>query len=402
MKKKLLYTLFAMISCNFAMSQCGYVLLQSQAEIESWATANPTCTSLSYLIINEDNGVVTDLSPLGFVNSVVTLYIDGTTGLTDLSGLNLSSVSNAVQISWTTTLTSLTGLENVTSMYKLQVNNNADLLNLSGLENLNSVVEITIVSNGSLESLLHMNSIDYTTISINNKPSIHENPILATCESDWLCDYIENVSTTLTIVDNAVGCNNVGEVETACAAISLPIELLGFSGRLSDLGVELVWQTANEVNNYGFQIENSSDSKSWQIIDFVEGKGIFQEVVEYQYTDQKPVSGINYYRLKQVDFNGEFEYSEIITVRNEKNLVNEIQVYPNPSQGIIKIQLSNSSGQLAKLKIMDQLGRKIWEFSGIATESILFEEMEIVQNGVYYLIAQVGSQRRCKKVIINN
>ncbi|MEZ5059855.1 MAG: T9SS type A sorting domain-containing protein, partial [Saprospiraceae bacterium] len=90
----------------------------------------------------------------------------------------------------------------------------------------------------------------------------------------------------------------------------------------------LNWSTSNEMNNMGFVIEKSIDGNNWEKLGFIEGKGNSQVLQQYQFTDQKPFDGSNYYRLQQLDFDGSFEYSSIIQVSHSK--ASDIFFYPNP------------------------------------------------------------------------
>lgn len=95
---------------------------------------------------------------------------------------------------------------------------------------------------------------------------------------------------------------------------ALPVELTHFDGKKDGRNVALSWATATETNNSHFDLQRSADSRQWQTIGTVTGHGNSLEVREYQYTDRQPLPGMNYYRLKQVDFNGRFEYSRVVSV----------------------------------------------------------------------------------------
>ena len=92
----------------------------------------------------------------------------------------------------------------------------------------------------------------------------------------------------------------------------LPVELLSFEGFSQKNSIFLDWSTATEINNDGFYIERSSDIENWEDIDFINGNGTSLEKQFYQYEDQSPLFGANYYRLKQMDFDGKYEYSNCL------------------------------------------------------------------------------------------
>ena len=97
----------------------------------------------------------------------------------------------------------------------------------------------------------------------------------------------------------------------------------------------LTWATATETNNKGFDIETSKDGVNFQVLEFVRGHGTTSETQNYTFTHRLATnqSGILYYRLKQMDTDGRFEYSKTIVVRSEGKQ-NSVVVYPNPSNGL--------------------------------------------------------------------
>ena len=115
--------------------------------------------------------------------------------------------------------------------------------------------------------------------------------------------------------------------------IPVPVELSLFEAMARDNKYsELIWETRVEINNSHFEIERSQDGKSFQKIGEVEGQGNSNRETTYRFTDKAPQLGNNFYRLKQIDYSGEFEYSEIRQV-NFKGASPEVIVYPNPGEG---------------------------------------------------------------------
>ncbi|HFA51380.1 MAG TPA: VCBS repeat-containing protein, partial [Bacteroidetes bacterium] len=94
----------------------------------------------------------------------------------------------------------------------------------------------------------------------------------------------------------------------------LPVELAGFNATKKQGEAMLYWQTASEKNNEGFEIQYSINGKNWRRIGFVNGSGDYFGTKDYEYIHQNPQPGINYYRLKQLDFNGHFEYSKTVSL----------------------------------------------------------------------------------------
>ena len=139
----------------------------------------------------------------------------------------------------------------------------------------------------------------------------------------------------------------------------LPVELLSFTARLITRGVELKWKTANEFNNDYFEIEKSRDGRKFTAIGQVDGHGTTNDPQQYIYIDEKLAVGKTYYRLKQVDFDGNVVYSDVAMVQYESEDAPRLNLYPNPTLGnSIKIEMEGVSGTTEmQIAFFDQLGK---------------------------------------------
>jgi len=200
---------------------------------------------------------------------------------------------------------------------------------------------------------------------------------------------------------------------------ALPVELTSFSAECRVLSAELKWQTATEVNNYGFEIERckkqEARSETWEKIGFVQGHGNSNSPKNYSFVDLNPPSGKVQYRLKQIDFNGMYEYSNIIEVNVEAPTQFSLhQNYPNPFNPVTTIKYSipsdvetsypEKSGQvMTSLRIYDILGKEVAvlvnERQSAGNYEIKFDGSDLA-SGVYLYKLQSGSFVQTKKFVL--
>lgn len=142
-----------------------------------------------------------------------------------------------------------------------------------------------------------------------------------------------------------------------CVTSPLPIDLESFKANTDNDNILLSWKTLSELNNDFFLIERSMNGETWETIYKQNGAGNSANQIEYSYIDKSPPKRTIYYRLKQVDFDGKYSFSEILSVNNNANR-SELFFWPNPTylqltiNGEIKenISILNSSGQLIEFK----------------------------------------------------
>lgn len=125
-----------------------------------------------------------------------------------------------------------------------------------------------------------------------------------------------------------------GEV-TISNAVALPVNLTNFHAKPAHNSVELTWLTEAEFNNDYFYLQKSTDNRNFQEVAIVQGAGTTYEAQDYSYLDERPANGVNYYRLKQVDYDGQFAYSEIISVNFKSD--SDISITPNPVKDRLNI-----------------------------------------------------------------
>jgi hypothetical protein len=181
----------------------------------------------------------------------------------------------------------------------------------------------------------------------------------------------------------------------------LPVDLTRFEGQGKDQQVELSWTTASELNNDFFEVQRSSDGRIFEPIGKVDGNGTRSTPLDYAFTDRAPKAGVNYYRLRQVDFDGAFEYSNVIAVE-VKDKGGEIGLFPNPASEMVEVRLplSWSDGQ-AEVRIRDVAGRVVRHFPMQAVEGPVSFTLSGLTGGYYTVEAFNGAEMLSSRLMVS-
>lgn len=180
----------------------------------------------------------------------------------------------------------------------------------------------------------------------------------------------------------------------------LPVEFVNFSARSNDEDVTLNWKTATELNNDYFEVQRFVDSEQPSLLAKVQGHGTTNEMHQYEYQDVWPINGVAYYRLKQVDFDGKYEYSNIVRVNYDG--ARSIKLYPNPGDGgTLKLALGMDEGPLF-ISILDPTGRLV---STSSTNTLSDNSLEIrfdpsLTSGMYFIQIKSNSGITTRKWIV--
>jgi len=136
----------------------------------------------------------------------------------------------------------------------------------------------------------------------------------------------------------------------------LPVKLTNFNVEETKRTNTIEWQTASEINNEYFEIERSIDGRNFEPIGTVEGKGTSYGLANYQFVDRLP-STMSYYRLRQVDFDGAFEYSDVISVSRGARGGDDFSVYPIPARDRLNIEYSAAEADEMNISVISITGK---------------------------------------------
>jgi len=224
-----------------------------------------------------------------------------------------------------------------------------------------------------------------TTVDFINNTQI-DIPLTFSLDASWVTDncqfaaFIQNLDTKEILQGDKVWITDLAP---------LPVELTSFTAMATSDGVLLQWSTASETNNHGFEIERSDDGVEFITAAFVEGSGTSTESRDYVYTDEVEYKGgeILYYRLKQVDFDGRIEYSDIVEVEFDipRDFVLH-QNYPNPFNPSTTVKYAVPKTSLVSIKVYDLTGQEVAtlvnEMQEAGTYEIKFDARNLA-SGVY-------------------
>lgn len=196
-------------------------------------------------------------------------------------------------------------------------------------------------------------------------------------------------------VTTAGGCTSSAAISISQS--SLPVELLYFRAEEIDNAVLLSWSTATEINNNYFTIERASDGSDWRELAKIPGAGNSTTERNYSSMDYAPFTGVNYYRLKQTDFDGAFTYSETAALVFREGLQNfSVSVFPNPANEIVNVTVSENG--TAQLLSMD--GSKVFAFDSVRANQKMQINTSALESGIYMLRVYNDNFMSMKKVVI--
>jgi mannan endo-1,4-beta-mannosidase len=206
----------------------------------------------------------------------------------------------------------------------------------------------------------------------------------------WV-DLVSTQNTNAHIVTSYTQSCNLEDLAT------LPVSYLSFTAEEKTDGVLLQWQTAQEIANDRFEIEKSRDGVTFSSIHMIKGNLNSTSIQHYDYTDEYPFSGKNYYRLKQVDVDNRHSYSTVVSVI--RNNTSTISIAPNPSKGYITLSLMGET--IKEITIVNSLGKTVFSKTDFDFSSSTAElSLTTLSHGIYFAVVGTKEYKRIIQFII--
>jgi hypothetical protein len=280
--------------------------------------------------------------------------IIGPLGLTNwsaASGSNAGGTPPELQMSWTPSFNGVSKIRSV--VVALPNNQQVDFsfnFFLDWFANPSGVVTLATTYDGGATSTPFYTLTD---------PTGNVGPLLVTGNFTTPASGSQNTQIEITYNGNSFNTDNV-YWDNLCLQYTVPVELTSFAASSNGAEVELSWTTATETNNQGFQVERLNEGGTFEQIGYVAGFGTTTEPKAYSFIDSKLEAGSYIYRLKQIDFNGSYEYSNEVNVDVTLPLEYTLeQNYPNPFNPSTTIKYAITEDGFVKLAIYNMLGEEV-------------------------------------------
>lgn len=184
----------------------------------------------------------------------------------------------------------------------------------------------------------------------------------------------------------------------------LPVTLSQFNAKYVNNNVYVQWQTQTEINNDYFELQRSKDNTNYNTIYQCNGAGNSSSSLEYSFIDDNPIQGLSYYRLKQVDFDGHFEYFGPVLVNNNSKV--SLQIFPNPStSNNVTLLLGSEDLHQYKISVTDLTGNVVRSKTSDSifgnSVQLQLDESVLVKQGIYMIKLDNGIEQYFQKLIIH-
>lgn len=261
-------------------------------------------------------------------------------------------------------------------------------------------VSITILDTATIQV-----SVSGTTSRVGGELVDENGVVVEVINSTSSNPFILNIPAAGNYIVNAGYKNPSRRWDSAAVAIIVPVELASFNAFINENDVTLNWQTASELNNSGFQVERKKENNEWNEIGFVSGNGTSTEIHKYIFEDNNLSAGKYNYRIKQIDFDGTFEYfyleEEIIIVSPSKFIL--LQNYPNPFNPTTSIEFSIPEKTNVLLKVFNSIGEEIKTLLNDVKPAGSYEiefNANGLSSGIYYYKLEANNYVKTMKMIL--
>ncbi|MCC7533179.1 MAG: T9SS type A sorting domain-containing protein, partial [Bacteroidia bacterium] len=340
-----------------------------------------------------------------WINRVVTSYafplaVDSSTRKATVSYSTIPDVSGYLTVNFIPGLPSATGLPLVDGLLNLANISDAGIWNAEANTTLSGgVYDITT----DAANLNGVTNYQQTSLVVRATPS-----------SSWSLlgsRVATSGSNSLMTLGRTGLYGGYGQVGIAGTSVNpLPVKTVDLVAVNVNNDVVVKWATLAEFNSKGFEVERSVDGKNFEFVTFVEGKGNSNSRVNYSILDAKAFDIHNaqvlYYRLKQVDLNGKFEYTNTVQVKkSEVPVQSAISVYPNPSNGIVNMSIESAITGVATVIITDMNGKEIAVGNvnvNKGSNGYQLSELKSVANGIYFVKVQLNGESKVTRISIVN
>ena len=178
-------------------------------------------------------------------------------------------------------------------------------------------------------------------------------------------------------------------------SLTLPLELISFTGTAKSHSNILTWQTANEINTKAFEIERSLYGTDFETLGTINAtEEHINKTNTYSFIDAETTAPTVYYRLKQIDNDGSYTYSQVISLSSKRD-VNKVKIYPNPSNDIISL-IGIEDKEILKLTITDAKGKQLIQRT---LETVKDIEISSLASGVYFLTVDINGQKITQRFV---
>lgn len=177
----------------------------------------------------------------------------------------------------------------------------------------------------------------------------------------------------------------------------LPVELSKFYLQRKSTSVHLHWETSSEKNSLYFEVQRSVNAEDWQTLTRIKGASTSSTIRQYEYLDKDAPNALTYYRLKQVDMDGSFQFSAILFVEGTETDGIHVSIFPNPVEGELNLKISSEALiRISQLEIYNSKGQRIYEHPKTAWNDVFYEkEVRLAQHlepGLYSCLLVLGEK----------